>query len=68
MFKCHLCYDLLREEKTPACMEACPTGTMIIGKRNFMEAEHGRSLGIMLRIKTELLDPRGIVNPGKKLP
>jgi D-lactate dehydrogenase (cytochrome) len=39
-----------------------------IGKRKFMEAEHGRSLGIMRRIKTELLDPRGIMNPGKKLP
>jgi D-lactate dehydrogenase (cytochrome) len=39
-----------------------------IGKRRFMEAEHGASLGIMRRIKKELFDPCGIMNPGKKLP
>ena len=39
-----------------------------IGKRKFMEAEHGRSLEMMRRIKMELLDPRGIMNPGKILP
>ncbi|MDY7037202.1 MAG: FAD-binding oxidoreductase [Thermodesulfobacteriota bacterium] len=35
-----------------------------IGKSKFMEAEHGRSLEWMKRIKS-LFDPKGILNPGK---
>ncbi len=36
-------------------------------KRKYMEAEHGQTLGLMRAIK-DLLDPAGIMNPGKKLP
>jgi D-lactate dehydrogenase (cytochrome) len=35
-----------------------------LGKRKFMNQEHGESLAWMLRIKT-LFDPNGILNPGK---
>ncbi len=35
-----------------------------IGKRKFMEAEHGASLVWMKKIK-DLFDPNGILNPGK---
>jgi D-lactate dehydrogenase (cytochrome) len=35
-----------------------------IGKRKFMKMEHGESLTLMKRIKG-LLDPNGILNPGK---
>ena len=38
-----------------------------IGKRRFMEMEHGAGLAWMKRIK-ELLDPKGILNPGKIFP
>lgn len=38
-----------------------------IGKRKFMEAEHGKSLKWMKRIKS-LFDPNGILNPGKIFP
>ncbi len=38
-----------------------------IGKRGFMEAEHGPSLEWMRRIKA-LFDPKGILNPGKIFP
>jgi D-lactate dehydrogenase (cytochrome) len=38
-----------------------------IGKRKFMEAEHGSSLEWMKGIKS-LFDPRGILNPGKIFP
>lgn len=38
-----------------------------IGKRKFMEAEHGNSLVWMKRIK-ELYDPNEILNPGKIFP
>ncbi|MBI3659153.1 FAD-binding protein [Candidatus Acetothermia bacterium] len=37
-----------------------------IGKTKFMPAEHGASLELMKQIKT-LIDPNGIMNPGKKL-
>jgi D-lactate dehydrogenase (cytochrome) len=35
-----------------------------IGKKKFMKREHGESLNLMKQIK-ELLDPNGIMNPGK---
>lgn len=38
-----------------------------LGKRGFMAMEHGESLETMKKIKA-LLDPRGIMNPGKMFP
>jgi D-lactate dehydrogenase (cytochrome) len=38
-----------------------------IGKRKFMIREHGESLKVMRRIK-QMLDPNGILNPGKIFP
>ncbi len=38
-----------------------------IGKRRFMEKEHGPSLKWMRRVKS-LFDPKGILNPGKIFP
>ena len=38
-----------------------------IGKRKFMAMEHGASLGLMKRIK-DLIDPKGLMNPGKIFP
>ncbi|OPY15047.1 MAG: putative FAD-linked oxidoreductase [Syntrophus sp. PtaB.Bin001] len=38
-----------------------------IGKKGFMVREHGESLETMKKIKA-LLDPRGILNPGKMFP
>jgi D-lactate dehydrogenase (cytochrome) len=35
-----------------------------IGKRRFMELEHGESYQLMRRIKS-LIDPKGLMNPGK---
>jgi len=35
-----------------------------IGKRSFLEAEHGESLNLMRRIK-QLVDPEGLFNPDK---
>lgn len=39
MFKCDLCRDRLAENKTPYCIESCPKGAMIIGKRTDIFAE-----------------------------
>ncbi len=38
-----------------------------IGKRKFMEAEHGKGLEWMKKIKS-MFDPKGILNPGKIFP
>jgi D-lactate dehydrogenase (cytochrome) len=35
-----------------------------IGKRQFMELEHGESYALMRQIK-EMIDPEGLMNPGK---
>jgi len=35
-----------------------------IGKRKFMELEHGKSYQLMRQIK-DLIDPKGLLNPGK---
>jgi len=46
---------------------ADPGSTGWRGEAPFMEAEHGRALEYMRRIK-KALDPKGILNPGKMLP
>jgi D-lactate dehydrogenase (cytochrome) len=38
-----------------------------IGKRRFMVQEHGEGVKLMKKIK-DLMDPNGILNPGKILP
>ena len=38
-----------------------------IGKRKFMRQEHGDAVDLMIGIK-DLIDPNGIMNPGKTLP
>ncbi|MDH4209109.1 MAG: FAD-binding oxidoreductase [Anaerolineae bacterium] len=38
-----------------------------VGKRRFMQREHGKSLEVMQQIKARL-DPEGILNPGKIFP
>lgn len=38
-----------------------------IGKRQFMELEHGKSYALMQDIK-KLIDPKGLMNPGKIFP
>ena len=35
-----------------------------IGKRKFMQLEHGEGYGLMKQIKA-LIDPKGLMNPGK---
>ena len=35
-----------------------------LGKKNYMDAEHGPALGLMRRLKA-IIDPQGIMNPGK---
>ncbi|OQX96056.1 hypothetical protein B6I21_02160 [candidate division KSB1 bacterium 4572_119] len=36
--KCSMCYERLQEGKKPACVEACPTGALMFGKkRELME-------------------------------
>ena len=37
---------------------------MGLGKKAYMEAEHGPALDLMRRLK-RAVDPRGIMNPGK---
>jgi D-lactate dehydrogenase (cytochrome) len=38
-----------------------------LGKRRYLEAEHGEAVTVMAAIK-QLLDPKDIMNPGKVLP
>ena len=43
IMKCHMCYERLQEGKKPACVEACPTDTLMFGqKRDLMEIARHR--------------------------
>jgi formate dehydrogenase iron-sulfur subunit len=43
--KCHMCYErVLDNGKPPACVEACPTGATIFGKRDELLVEARRRL------------------------
>lgn len=47
MYKCDLCYDLVRQGKVPACVEACPKGALSFGSKEEMRAAaHGRAAEI----------------------
>lgn len=37
MFKCDMCHDLIKKEKNPACVGACPQGAMTFGSRTAMK-------------------------------
>lgn len=34
MFKCTMCFDRITNERIPACVKSCPTGTMVFGERD----------------------------------
>ncbi len=63
--------DLTNEEIVLRALSVGGTATgehgVGIGKRKFMIQEHGESLRVMKNIK-HLLDPNGILNPGKIFP
>lgn len=43
IMKCTMCYERLQEGKKPACVEACPTDTLMFGqKRDLMEIARHR--------------------------
>ncbi len=43
IMKCSMCYERLKEGKKPACVEACPTDTLMFGtKRQLMEIARHR--------------------------
>ena len=58
-----------RMTKRALAVGGTATGEHGVGlrKMKYMQAEHGQALGLMRSIKA-LLDPAGIMNPGKKLP
>ena len=39
-----------------------------MGKRGFLEGEHGEGAVAVMRMMKQMLDPRGILNPSKVLP
>ena len=43
IMKCHMCYERLQEGMKPACVQACPTDTLMFGqKRELMEIARHR--------------------------
>ena len=60
-------YDRLVERSLAAGGTATGEHGVGLGKRKYMEAEHGTSLAWMQRVK-DLFDPKQILNPGKLLP
>ena len=43
IMKCHMCYERLQVGQKPACVEACPTDTLMFGpKRDLMEIARHR--------------------------
>ncbi len=43
MKKCNMCFDRIKENKLPACVEACPQKAIIFGERNKL-LKHARSI------------------------
>ncbi len=39
LFKCTMCLDRITDNQIPACVKACPTGTMVFGERDKILAE-----------------------------
>lgn len=47
MYKCDLCIDRLQQDKTPACIEACPRKALLIGPREQIYAEAEKRASVM---------------------
>ncbi len=62
----------LNEEMVEAALDLGGTATgehgIGIGKRQFLEREHGSAAVSLMRELKETIDPNGIMNPGKVLP
>ena len=43
MKKCNMCYDRIKENESPACVDACPQKAIIFGERNKL-LKHARSV------------------------
>jgi formate dehydrogenase beta subunit len=46
LIKCELCRDRLDEGKLPACVDACPRGAVIFGKRDELLQEAHKRIGL----------------------
>ena len=53
-WKCTLCYDRLKDDKTPACAQACPTDSIRFGDLEELRAEAGA--------RVEELHERGVTD------
>lgn len=62
MNKCTMCNDRIREGLQPACVQACPTGTMSFGERKQILAKARGRLTELRRTdrKAALVDPEAI--------
>ena len=45
--KCTMCLDRITGKQIPACVKACPTGTMVFGERNKMLEEANKRVATL---------------------
>ena len=65
MTKCNLCYDLIDEDKNPACVDACPMRAISYGDLDALKVEFGAVNAVEPLPKPDITHPSLILTPHK---
>ncbi|MFA7228812.1 MAG: DMSO/selenate family reductase complex B subunit [Melioribacteraceae bacterium] len=65
MSKCNFCADYLEEDKSPACVAACPMRVLDFGELKEMQKRYGNIDGVFPLPKGEITKPNFVITPHK---
>ncbi len=66
MSKCNFCFDLLDQNRPPACVAACPLRALDFGDRDALEARYGKDQLVFPLPEKDLTAPSWLLTPHRQ--